>query len=148
MARWHHADITATLSPQITIRDYVACYNAGMSETPEATNNNNFPLYDSGQADDAITTTAYSVTVRQASELFRQAGFPYSDDHISRLCKQGVLRATQQTTKNKLKRYVIDPRSIDELIAKLRREKEERENPQVFEAKPETVNARRHDDGI
>jgi hypothetical protein len=55
---------------------------------------------------------------------FKQAGFPYSDDHISRLCKLGVLRATQQTTKNKLKRYVIDPRSIDEQIERLRREKE------------------------
>jgi hypothetical protein len=119
-----------------------------MSETPEATNENAQPLYDAGQADDAITTTAYTVTVRQAAELFRQAGFPYSDDHISRLCKQGVLRATQQTTKNKLKRYVIDPRSIDEQIARLRREREEREHPQVFEATPETATARRNHDDI
>jgi predicted RNase H-like nuclease (RuvC/YqgF family) len=90
--------------------------------------------------------TAYTVPVRQAAELFKQAGFPYSEDHISRLCKQGVLRATQQTTKNKLKRYVIDPRSIQEQIERLRREKEEREHPQVFEAMPETAAERRYDD--
>ena len=59
-----------------------------------------------------------------------------------------MLRATQQTTKNKLKRYVIDPRSIDEQIARLRREREEREHPQVFEATPETATARRLGDDI
>jgi hypothetical protein len=117
-----------------------------MDTTPEATNDTNRTFYDAGQANDAITTTAYSVPVRQAAELFKQAGFPYSDDHISRLCKQGVLRATQQTTKNKLKRYVIDPRSIEEQIEKLRREREEREHPQVFEATPETATAPRYDD--
>ncbi len=119
-----------------------------MDTSPEATNDNDRPIYDAGQANDAITTTAYTVPVRQAAELFKQAGFPYSDDHISRLCKQGVLRATQQTTKNKLKRYVIDPRSIQEQIEKLRREKEEREHPQVFEVTPETATAQRYDDDI
>jgi hypothetical protein len=119
-----------------------------MDLTPEATNDTDRPFYDNGQADDAITTTAYSVPVRQAAELFKQAGFPYSDDHISRLCKQGVLRATQQTTKNKLKRYVIDPRSIQEQIARLQREKEEREHPQVFEAAATTVAERRFGDDI
>jgi hypothetical protein len=117
-----------------------------MDTFPETANDTDRPLYDAGQANDAITTTAYSIPVRQAAELFKQAGFPYSDDHISRLCKQGVLCATQQTTKNKLQRYVIDPRSIQEQIEKLRREREEREHPQVFETTPETATAPRYDD--
>jgi hypothetical protein len=79
-----------------------------MDTTCEATNDIDRPFHDAGRADDAITTTAYTVPVRQAAELFRQAGFPYSDDHISRLCKQGVPRAAQQTTRNKLKHRVTD----------------------------------------
>jgi hypothetical protein len=41
-----------------------------MDTTPEATNDTDRPLYDAGQANDAITTTAYTVPVRQAAELF------------------------------------------------------------------------------
>ena len=60
-ARWHHGDITATLSPHYSIFSCVACYNAGMDTNPEATNDNDRPLYDAGQANDAIVMSAYTV---------------------------------------------------------------------------------------
>jgi predicted RNase H-like nuclease (RuvC/YqgF family) len=56
--------------------------------------------------------------------------------------------ATQQTTKNKLKRYVIDPSSIEEQLERLRRDKEEREHPQVFDTVLEPAAERRNHDYI
>ena len=99
------------------------------------------------QAADALEATAFTVPVERAAELFKHAGFPRSPDHISRWCRQGTLRATKQPTRNGLSRYLIEQRSIDEVLERLRREKHEREHPQVFEAMADTAAERRHNGG-
>src|SRR5215208_3998427 len=86
-----------------------------------------------GQASDALETTAFTVTVERAAEHFRQAGFPRSTDHISRWCRQGMLRAIKQPTRTGLSRYLIEQQSLNEVIERLRREKHEREHPHIFE---------------
>ena len=55
-----------------------------MTTTPEAMGDGIRPFIDAGQAADAVGTTAFSIPVKQAAELFKQAGFPRSTDHISR----------------------------------------------------------------
>jgi len=98
-----------------------------------------------GEASDALETTAFTVTVERATELFKQMGFPRSADHISRWCRQGMLRAIKQPTRNGLARYLIEQQSLDEMIERLRREKHERAHPHIFETVAETPAARRHD---
>jgi hypothetical protein len=105
-------------------------------------------LADDEQPTAALELTAFSTTVEQAAERFKAAGFPRSPDHISRWCRQGVLRATKAPTKNRLTRYLIEPRSIDERIEFLKRERDEHANPQVFGAAPATMTPPRQDDDI
>ena len=94
------------------------------------------------QAADALEATASTSSSPSArSQVARSA------DHISRWCRQGTLRATKQPTRNGLSRYLIEQRSIDEVLERLRREKHEREHPQVFEAMTDTTAARRHNGG-
>jgi hypothetical protein len=124
-----------------------AWYNAGMTATPDAMHDGIESDYAEDQAGDALEATAFTVPVERAAELFRRAGFPRSTDHISRWCRQGTLRATKQPTRNGLSRYLIEQRSIDEVIERLRREKHEREHPQVFDAMADTAAARRHNGG-
>jgi hypothetical protein len=105
-------------------------------------------LADHEQPTDALELTAFSTTVEQAAERFKAVGFPRSPDHISRWCRQGVLRAIKAPTKNRLTRYLIEPRSIDERIEFLKRERDEHANPQVFGAAPTTMTPPRHNDDI
>lgn len=95
---------------------------------------------------DVLEFTEFTVTAEQAAELFKAAGFPRSPDHISRWCRQGELRATKQQLKNRLTRYLIDRRSIDEKIARLQQEQERHHRPSVFEAAANTTLTSRHDD--
>jgi hypothetical protein len=119
-----------------------------MTTTSEPMDDSMQALANNGQPTDALELTAFSTTVEQAAERFKAAGFPRSSDHISRWCRQGVLRATKTPTKNRLTRYLIDPRSIDEKIEVLKRERDEHANPQVFGAAPATTTVHRQDDDI
>jgi hypothetical protein len=118
-----------------------------MTTTPEAMHDGIESDRVESQAADALEATAFTVPVERAAELFKHAGFPRSPDHISRWCRQGTLRATKQPTRNGLSRYLIEQRSIEEVLERLRREKHAREHPQVFEAMADTPTTRRHNGG-
>ena len=93
-----------------------------------------------------LEMTEFTIPVAQAAEILKAAGFPLSQDHISRLCRQGKLHATRQDTKNKLVRYVISRASLDVFIEERRAEQREREQPQVFSADMMTAAPRHNDD--
>jgi hypothetical protein len=146
MPRLHRDGIVDALFP-CPVPDVAAgaWYNAGMTTTLGAMHDGIEASPAEGQASDALETTAFTVTVERAAEHFRQAGFPRSTDHISRWCRQGMLRAIKQPTRNGLSRYLIEQQSLDEAIERLRREKHEREHPHIFETVADTPAARRHD---
>jgi hypothetical protein len=93
-----------------------------------------------------LEMSEFTVPVEQAAELFKAAGFPRSVDHISRWCRQGVLLATKEQTKNKLQRYIINRSSIDKKIDQLRREKQAHEEPRIFSSESPTTAYRHNDD--
>src|SRR4051812_16680792 len=93
-----------------------------------------------------LEMTEFTIPVTQAAEILKAAGFPLSQDHISRLCRQGKLQATRQDTKNKLVRYVISRTSLDDFIEERRAEQREREQPQVYSAEATTATRRHNGD--
>jgi hypothetical protein len=81
-----------------------------------------------------IELAPYSLTREQVAERYAAAGFPVKPRTISLYAQQGRLRARKVEAKNGLERYLFDSASVDEDIAKRRREAESY-------AAPETVYA-------
>ena len=69
-----------------------------------------------------IELAPYSLTREQVAERYAGAGFSVKPRTVSLYAQQGTLRARKVEAKNGLKRYLFDPASVDEDIAKRRRE--------------------------
>src|SRR4051794_15744604 len=91
---------------------------------------------------DVFELSEFTVPVEQAAEMFKAAGFPRSEDHISRWCRQGVLKAIKEPTKNRLTRYIIDRASIENKIEQLRSEQQAHNEPSVFATDTTTTTQR------
>lgn len=69
-----------------------------------------------------IDLAPYSLTREQVAERYAAAGFSVKPRTVSLYAQQGRLRARKVEAKNGLERYLFDPASVDEDIAKRRRE--------------------------
>ena len=81
-----------------------------------------------------IDLAPYSLTREQVAERYAAAGFSVKPRTVSLYAQQGRLRARKVEAKNGLERYLFDPASVDEDIAKRRQEADSY-------AAPETVYA-------
>jgi hypothetical protein len=81
-----------------------------------------------------IELAPYSLTREQVAERYAAAGFSVKPRTVSLYAQQGRLRARKVEARNGLERYLFDPSSVDEDIARRRREA-------VSYASPETVYA-------
>ena len=69
-----------------------------------------------------IDLAPYSLTREQVAERYAAAGFTVKPRTVSLYAQQGRLRARKVEAKNGLERYLFDPASVDEDIAKRRQE--------------------------
>jgi hypothetical protein len=67
-----------------------------------------------------IDLAPYSLTREQVAERYTAAGFSVKPRTVSLYAQQGRLRARKVEAKNGLERYLFDPASIDDDIAKRR----------------------------
>jgi hypothetical protein len=67
-----------------------------------------------------IDLAPYSLTREQVAERYVAAGFPVKPRTVSLYAQQGRLRAHKVEAKNGLERYLFDPASVDDDIAKRR----------------------------
>src|SRR5215207_1724066 len=67
-----------------------------------------------------IDLAPYSLTREQVAERYVAAGFPVKPRTVSLYAQQGRLRARKVEAKNGLERYLFDPASVDDDIAKRR----------------------------
>lgn len=81
-----------------------------------------------------IDLAPYSLTREQVAERYAAAGFSVKPRTVSLYAKEGRLRARKVEAKNGLERYLFDPASVDEDIARRRQEADSY-------AAPETVYA-------
>ena len=81
-----------------------------------------------------IDLAPFSLTREQVSERYAAVGFTVKPRTVSLYAQQGRLRARKVEAKNGLERYLFDPASVDEDIAKRRQEAD-------TYAAPETVYA-------
>src|SRR4051794_1226440 len=69
-----------------------------------------------------IDLAPYSLTREQVAERYATAGFSVKPRTVSLYAQQGRLRARKVEAKNGLERYLFDPASVDEDIARRRQE--------------------------
>jgi hypothetical protein len=81
-----------------------------------------------------IELAPYSLTREQVAERYAAAGFPVKPRTVSLYAQQGRLRARKVEAKNGLERYLFDPSSVDEDIARRRREAESYTSPETVYA--------------
>src|SRR5215208_6654732 len=67
-----------------------------------------------------IDLAPYSLTREQVAERYTAAGFSVRPRTVSLYAQQGRLRARKVEAKNGLERYLFDPASVDDDIAKRR----------------------------
>src|SRR3954453_12834818 len=67
-----------------------------------------------------IDLAPYSLTREQVAECYAAAGFSVKPRTVSLYAQQGRLRARKVEAKNGLERYLFDPASVDDDIAKRR----------------------------
>ena len=90
-----------------------------------------------------IDLAPYSLTREQVAERYAAAGFPVKPRTVSLYAQQGRLRARKVEAKNGLERYLFDPASVDEDIAKRRQEADSYAAPETVYAARPTVQGRR-----
>jgi hypothetical protein len=81
-----------------------------------------------------IELAPYSLTREQVAERYAAAGFSVKPRTVSLYAQQGRLRARKVEAKNGLERYLFDPSSVEEDIAKRRREVESYTSPETVYA--------------
>jgi hypothetical protein len=87
-----------------------------------------------------IDLAPYSLTREQVTERYAAAGFSLKPRTVSLYAQQGRLRARKVEAKNGLERYLFDPASVEEDIARRRQEADSY-------AAPETIYAAANDAG-
>ncbi len=93
-----------------------------------------------------IDLAPYSLTREQVAERYAAAGFSVKPRTVSLYAQQGRLRARKVEAKNGLERYLFDPTSVEEDIARRRQEADSYASPEPIYAAPNsTGNA--HEDG-
>jgi hypothetical protein len=93
-----------------------------------------------------IDLAPYSLTREQVSERYAAAGFPVKPRTVSLYAQQGRLRARKVEAKNGLERYLFDPASVDDDIAKRRQEADSYAAPETVYATANGAGTA-HDDG-
>src|SRR5215213_11446598 len=89
-----------------------------------------------------IDLTPYSLTREQVAERYTAAGFSVKPRTVSLYAQQGRLRARKVEAKNGLERYLFDPASVDEDVAKRRQDADTYAAPETVYA---TANGAAHD---
>ena len=70
---------------------------------------------------DTVPLTEFSLTRDQVVELYAAAGIKVEKRTVSRYAQEGLLRAEKVDAERGLKRYLFDPRSVEEDIARRQR---------------------------
>ena len=85
-----------------------------------------------------IDLSPYSLTREQVAEKYAEAGFSVKPRTVSLYAQQGRLRARKVEAKNGLERYLFDDNSVEEDIAKRRKDANSYDTPEtVYAAPPE-----------
>ena len=93
-----------------------------------------------------VDLAPYSLTREQVAERYAAAGFSVKPRTVSLYAQQGRLRARKVEAKNGLERYLFDPASVDEDIARRRQEADSYAAPETVYAAPNGA-GKAHEDG-